>query len=443
MNSSIPESSSPGGTPATLGEWLSLLEYRHHTAIDLGLDRCRAVWRRMASPCPAERIFVVAGTNGKGSTVATICGLLKGLGYRFGSYTTPHIHDYNERVQVMGCNARDEALIESFHRVEAALGDVSLSYFEFGTLAAFDLLSRQSLEFAVMEVGLGGRLDAVNLLDADCTVITPIGLDHQEYLGSDREQIGREKAGIIRRQVPLVLGDRDPPRSVLETAELNEAPVSLIGRDFEAGPCNGHARYRVGDTQLELPLPTLRGAHQFDNAATGLAAVLALLPEAMGRQADLAAGIESVDLHGRFERVRQDPEVWIDVGHNPLGARVIANALENGGGGRGGGIRCVLAMLAVKVAEWVVAELDHVVSEWYCAGLEGDRGQTGERLALRVGSVVQPGSVQQFVRVQEALHQALADSDPADGVLVFGSFHTADEADHEMINSAGGNGAGD
>ena len=384
---------------------------------------------------------MVAGTNGKGSTVATICGLLRGLGFRFGSYTTPHIHRYNERVQVMGRNASDEALIESFQRVEAALGEVSLSYFEFGTLAAFDLLSRQSLDYAVMEVGLGGRLDAVNLLDADCTVITPIGLDHQEYLGDDREQIGREKAGIIRRRVPLVLGDPEPPRSVLEVARAHEAPTVVIGRDFEARPSGDHACFRVGEVRMELPLPRLRGAHQFNNAATGLAAVLALLPEAINQQAELAAGISSVELRGRFDRVRREPDVWIDVGHNPLGARVIAEALGMRGGGSGRVIRCVLAMLADKDAESVVAELDNVVSAWYCAGLEGDRGQTGRRLAERVGTVIGADSVRTFVRVREALHQALEDSNPADGVLVFGSFHTADEADREMINSAGTTGA--
>ena len=392
----------------------------------------------MGKPLPGGRIFVVAGTNGKGSTVATICGLLDGLGYRHGCYTTPHIHAYNERIQVNGRNAGDEAIIRAFEKVEAALGDISLSYFEFGTLGAFQLLSEQNLDFAVMEVGLGGRLDAVNLLDADCAVITPVGLDHQEYLGDDLESIGREKAGIVRAGRPLVCGEPDPPCSVLETASRLEAPVLLLGKDFAAEPEDDHTRFRLGQLELRLPLPVLRGAHQFNNAATGLAAVLQLLPES-ARQADaLWRGLASVDLRGRFDRVAERPDTWIDVGHNPMGARVIADALRERGAADGRVIRCVLAMLADKDAEEVARELQPVVSAWYCAGLEGDRGQTGEQLANRIGAVVDAGRVRVFERVEQALGAALRDSAPEDGVLVFGSFHTADEADRMMIESKSG-----
>jgi len=423
--------------PATLEQWLGLLEYRHHKAIDLGLDRCREVWLRMGSPVPAERIFVVAGTNGKGSTVATICGLLDGLGYRHGCYTTPHIHAYNERVQVNGQIVSDAVLIETFEQVEAARGEVSLSYFEFGTLAAFLLLSRQNLDFAVMEVGLGGRLDAVNLLDADCAVITPVGLDHQEYLGDDLESIGREKAGIIRPGRPLVCGQANPPKSILDIAARNNSPVLKLGKDFSARPCGDHSRFQMGAFSLDLPLPALRGAHQFNNAATGLAAVLQLLPESVHQQEALSLGLASVDLRGRFDRVQVNPNIWIDVGHNPLGAKVIAQALRERGAESGRTIRCVLAMLADKDAEAVAGELDAVISSWYCAGLLGDRGQSGQQLTGRIASVVGQGRVQSFERVQDALQAAKADSGPEDGILVFGSFHTADEADSLMINSDG------
>jgi dihydrofolate synthase/folylpolyglutamate synthase len=418
--------------PATLGDWLELIEYRHHTAIDLGLDRCREVWLRMGTPRPAGRVFVVAGTNGKGSTVANICGFLRGLGHSFGSYTTPHIHDYNERVQVNGKPASDQALVEAFKTIEAALGDVSLSYFEFGTLAAFQLLSEQNLDFAVMEVGLGGRLDAVNLLDADCAVITPVGLDHQEYLGDDIEQIGREKAGIIRTERPLVCGQSEPPRSILDAADAAGAPLTLLGRDFTVEPGDSHMIFRQGDVSLELPRPSLRGAHQFTNAATALAAVLALLPEAAQQGDALSRGLASVELHGRFERVRDNPDVWIDVGHNPLGANVIAAALRERGGGGGRRIVCVLAMLADKDAEAVVQELRGVVTEWFCAGLDGDRGQAGQQLAGRVATVVGPEPVSHFERVSQALQATLDGAGPEDGILVFGSFHTADEADRYL-----------
>jgi len=224
-----------------LGQWLSLLERRHPREVDLGLERVRAVWERLGSPLPAEHCVVVAGTNGKGSTVAVISTVLESLGFRCGTYTTPHIHAYNERVRYDGRNADDRQFVEAFECIEAARDEVSLSYFEFGTLAAFLILQAQELDFAVMEIGLGGRLDAVNLLDADCAVITPVGLDHQDYLGDDREAIGREKAGIIRRGRPLVLGDRDPPDSVLEVARTlggisiitkHELVLAIIGGLF-------------------------------------------------------------------------------------------------------------------------------------------------------------------------------------------------------------------
>ena len=183
--------------PSTFPEWLELLESRHPLAIDLGLDRVAAVWERMDRPQPAARLFMVAGTNGKGSTVSYIAAMLMALGYRCGSYTSPHLFRFNERVRIQGGMASDQDLISAFEQVEAARGGISLSYFEFGTLAAFSLMARARLDFAVLEVGLGGRLDAVNILDADCAVITPVGLDHQEYLGHDLESIAYEKAGII------------------------------------------------------------------------------------------------------------------------------------------------------------------------------------------------------------------------------------------------------
>lgn len=388
----------------------------------------------MGAPQPAGRVFVVAGTNGKGSTVATICGLLDGLGYRYGSYTTPHIHEYNERVQVGGRAVSDEELIEAFEKVEAVRGETSLSYFEFGTLAAIRILADRDLDFAVMEVGLGGRLDAVNLVDGDCAVITPIGLDHQEYLGDDIDSIGREKAGIMRAGRPVVCGDPDPPRSILDRAAELQAPLRLLGRDFSIEQENGRSRFRLNGTSLELPLPVLRGAHQLGNAATGLAAVLQLLPEAAAREKELAKGLSSVELRGRFDKVMENPDVWIDVGHNPLGAQVIADALRERGAGDGRRIRCVLAMLRDKDAESVAATLTGVVSEWYCASLEGDRGQSGRQLAGRVSGAVQDDVVRVYERVEDALQAALEDSQADDGVLVFGSFHTADEADLMMVN---------
>lgn len=428
--------------PETLDEWLRLLELRHPVAIDLGLERCREVWRRMDSPRPAPSLFLVAGTNGKGSTVATICGALGGLGYRYGSYTSPHLYRYNERILLQGEAVADALLLEAFERVEAARGETSLSYFEFGTLAAFSILSRAALDFAVLEIGLGGRLDAVNLLDADCAVITPIGLDHQEYLGSDLMAIGREKAGIIRAGRPVICGEAHPPDSVLQTAEALGAPVKRFGREFRAelraatrtgartGPQSGadHAvvRFSAGDLAFDLPPPALPGPHQLANQATGVAAVLELLPTAVDDLPGLRRGLRSVRLPGRFERVAERPALWIDVGHNPLAARVVAAALDELlSGGRIRRCRCVLAMLADKDAAGAVSELRGRVSAWYCAGTPGSRGLGGVALAERIRGTAGDAQIRVFESVAEALDAALADSQPEDGVLVFGSFLTA------------------
>jgi dihydrofolate synthase/folylpolyglutamate synthase len=432
-------------SPNTLEAWLELLETRHPQAVDLGLERCRAVWQRMGSPRPARSIFVVAGTNGKGSTVATICGLLDGLGYRYGSYTTPHLHRYNERVQLLGQPVSDEQLLAAFERVEAALHGTSLTYFEFGTLAAFQILATAGLDYAVLEVGLGGRLDAVNLVDADVAVITPIGLDHQEYLGTDLDSIGREKAGIIRPGRPVVCGEENPPPSVLAVAAGQGAPLRRLGVDFRVSAAGTGVCYAANGVELQLPRPALRGPHQLDNLATALSAVLQCIPAAAHDLAGLQRGLRSVRVPGRFERISgrfgrsggakgQGPVVWIDVGHNPLAAGAVAAALEEvKAAGEVRNCRCVLGMLADKDAGGTVRELRKVISQWYCASLPGGRGQSAEQLAGRIGDAAGPAPLRTFDRVETALDAALADSAPHDGVLVFGSFLTAAAARSHVV----------
>jgi len=403
------------GYPSTLSDWLDLLERRHPKAIDLGLERCGVVWRRMGSPQPSSRIFMVAGTNGKGSS--------------YGSYTSPHLATYNERVRLQGEPVPDETLLQAFELVEAARGEVSLSYFEFGTLAAISILSRAGLDYSVMEVGLGGRLDAVNLLDADCAVITPIGLDHQEYLGDDLFSIGREKAGIIRPGRPVICGEGAPPASIIEIALAQNAHLKRLGEDFTIRRLNGQAIFNIEGLEMEVPLPVLDGPHQLNNMATAIAALLELIPAAADVPAALARGLRSVSLSGRFERVLRQPAVWVDVGHNPMAARALAVTV--GEAMKAAGIaqcRCVLAMLADKDAPAVIEELQSTVTAWYCAGLEGDRGQSGATLAGRIKPVDGVAEIRVFKRVAQALDAAVSDSGPDDGVLVFGSFLTAAQA---------------
>jgi dihydrofolate synthase/folylpolyglutamate synthase len=425
----------------SLNEWLGLLESRHSRTIDLGLERSREVWERMGSPCPAGQIFTVAGTNGKGSTVAYLGGMLRALGYSIGSYTTPHLFRYNERVQINGIDASDGQLVAAFERVEAARGDVSLSYFEFGTLAAISLMhdyrnnagNEAGLDFAIMEVGLGGRLDAVNILDANCAIITTVGLDHQEYLGDDRESIGREKAGIIRRNIPLVCGETDPPASVMAEASCLQAPVLRRGLEFKAVDDQENICFTKGETVFLLPRPPMIGQHQVNNLATALAALLELVPDASNRVHQLVHGLASVSLAGRLQQVSDHPRVYVDVGHNALAAEAILEALSKiEGQGAELNCHCVIGMLADKDAAAVAQILEPVVSSWYCAGLGGERGQTGEELATRIGAGAVNAKVIPCADVDTALNAALSASNgecPGSAcVLVFGSFLTAGQA---------------
>jgi dihydrofolate synthase/folylpolyglutamate synthase len=417
----------------SLTEWLGLLESRHSRTIDLGLERSLEVWERMGSPHPAAKIFTVAGTNGKGSTVAYMSGMLQALGYSFGSYTTPHLFRYNERIQVNGIEASDRQLVDAFERVEAARGDVSLSYFEFGTLAAIFLMNGAGLDFAVMEVGLGGRLDAVNILDANCAVITTVGLDHQEYLGNDRESIGWEKAGIIRRHTPLVCGETDPPASVMSEASRLQAPVLRLGHEFNVVDGQRSIRFTKGETVFLIPRPQMIGWHQVNNQATALAALLELAPDACNKVHQLVRGLASVSVAGRLQQVSGHPRVYVDVGHNALAAEAVLEALSKLTGQDAElNCHCVIGMLADKDAAAVARILEPVVSSWYCAGLGGERGQTGEELATRIRTGAVNAKVISCADVDSALDAALGalstERLSSACVLVFGSFLTAAQA---------------
>jgi dihydrofolate synthase/folylpolyglutamate synthase len=385
----------------------------------------------MGSPQPAKHLITVAGTNGKGSIVSYISNVLQGLGYSQGSYTSPHLLRYNERVRISGLEAGDDILLDAFAAVESSRNTVSLTYFEFGTLAAFHILSNAGLDFGVLEVGLGGRLDAVNILDGDCAVISPIGLDHQEYLGGDRESIGFEKAGIIRPGKPLVCGEAEPPLSVLDAAKNLDAPVFRLGREFSIKPINSGFRFAMEGCILNIPPPPLIGQHQVNNIATALAAIATIIPDVENRQQEVAAAISGVILPGRLEAVMKSPLVFVDVGHNPMAAAAVRQALEARGINR---IRCVLAMLRDKNAVDVVRALDGLVAGWYCAGLAGVRGQSGAQLAKQVQHGADLTEVQVFIRVEDAVTDAIADSGPGQCTLVFGSFLAAAKAIQHLEN---------
>ena len=411
----------------TLPQWLDYIEQQHPKSIELGLTRTREVADRLSLGKPATQVVTVGGTNGKGSTVAFIEAIARAGGLKVGAYTSPHLLRYNERVRIDGNEADDAALIAAFEAVEAARGDAPLTYFEFGTLAALWLLQQSGLDLAVLEVGLGGRLDAVNIIDPDVAVITTVDIDHVDWLGIDRESIGFEKAGIARAWKPLVLGEIDSPASVLRHAYAIGANAIRARSDFFHEPIDAdHWRWRDAGFEMVLPSPALAAPVQRDNAATAIAALRALdvdIPIAAFVQ-----GVASAVLPGRLQRFDlQGVPVIVDVGHNPQAARELATWLR--AAPVQGRTLAVFAALADKDVEGVVAAMEGVISAWFLAGLAGigARGQTVEALAGKLSaSVAARGSRHANVRL--ALQAARAMAQYQDRILVFGSFHTVADA---------------
>jgi len=411
--------------PQDLAGWLAYIETRHPSAIALGLERVREVAARLGLERPAAQVVTVGGTNGKGSTVAFIEAIARAEGWRVGAYTSPHLLRYNERVRIDGAEAGDEALASAFAAVEAARGPTPLTYFEYGTLAALWLFQRSGLDLAVLEVGLGGRLDAVNLVDPDVAVITTVDIDHVDWLGGDREAIGAEKAGIARAWKPLVLGEIDPPSSVLRHAYAIGANAIRAGSDYFHEPARdaeGMWCWREVGCELLLPQPALAAPVQRANAAAAIAALRAL-PRSPGREAAYAEGVAAARLPGRLQKFERDGvEVVVDVGHNPQAARELAAWLS--AHPAPGGTAAVLAVLADKDALQVAQPLEGLVQAWHLAGLEGARGQGAEALAARLaGTGAAAGS--RDPDVAQALRRALAQARPGGRVLVYGSFLTA------------------
>ena len=410
-----------------LPAWLAYIEQQHRKSIDMGLDRVREVATRLSLGKPAARVITVGGTNGKGSTVAFIEAIARAGGWKVGAYTSPHLLRYNERVRIDGMEADDASLVEAFEAVETARGATPLTYFEFGTLAALWLFERAGLDLVVLEIGLGGRLDAVNIVDPDVAVITTVDIDHTDWLGNDREAIGTEKAGIARAWKPLVLGEVDSPSSVLRHAYAIGANALRLGSDFFHEPIDSQRwRWREVGAELELPAPALSAPSQRANAATAIAALRALPGETLPDDA-FAQGVASAALPGRLQRLERDGvEVVLDVGHNPQAARELATWLQ--AHPIAGATRMVFAALADKDVRSVVDAFASASLPWFLAGVSsGPRSQTAEQLAARLDDAM-AAAASLHASVDDALRAALAESSAGDRVLVFGSFHTVADA---------------
>jgi len=414
---------------ASLDDWLTYLENLHSKAIDLGLARVTAVAEKLGVATPKAKVITVAGTNGKGSTVRYLEVILNQAGYRTGVYVSPHLHHYAERVRLNQGLLDDAAHCQAFAAVEAARDGISLSYFEFGTLAALWLFAQQQPDVIILEVGLGGRLDAVNCVAADVAAVTSIGLDHCDWLGDTRELIGYEKAGVFRKGKPAIVGDPDMPASIGAHAQEIGATLYRVGHEFHYTRTAPAWNFQCGALQLkDLPLPQL----PLPNAATALA-ILHQLPLAVPRAA-IYAGLAEARLAGRLEYRDGNPATLLDVAHNPHAAAYLYDTIQNGGipGGIPQRVVAVVGMLKDKDIRNTLAALSPLVDEWHFATLHEPRGATAAQLQDALAALEAPlsQSVHQHQEVSEAYTAALnsaAQSKPQGLVLVFGSFYTVNK----------------
>lgn len=404
---------------SSLSTWLVYLEQIHAKSIDLGLTRVRAVAERLGVRKPAPYVITVAGTNGKGTTCRVLEMILIEAGFRVGVYSSPHMIDYTERIRIQNAQRSDDEHVATFVEIEAARKEISLSYFEFGTLSALMLLKQQAVDVAILEVGLGGRLDATNCVDADLAIVTTIGLDHTDWLGDTRESIGREKAGIARRDCPLVVGEPDMPHSIQEVA--NEVGAKLLTCEP-----NQHSTWSYqlhGDfwsfsssekNYAHLPIPAIPLA----NAATAVAA-LSYSALTVGESA-IINGLTKATLPGRFQIIQNDPMVILDVAHNPHAAAYLAQRLSPYIA-QGRKIIAVVGMLVDKDIAGTIAVLRDTIDAWYYAPLAGPRGASSEQMQQYIPTGIACGDI------LTAFEQAKQQAGHGDVIVVFGSFLTVSE----------------
>ena len=422
----------------SLEDWLQHIQAQHWRTIEMQLDRIRSVWTSMSGEI-AGGVITVAGTNGKGSSIAMLEAIYIQAGYKVGSYTSPHLVRYNERVKINGIPVDDHLLCETFTEIEQARADTPLTYFEFGTLCALRIFQNQAVDICLLEVGMGGTYDAVNMVDNHLALITNIGLDHQQWLGSDLEGIAREKAGVIKQNSRVVVADRDAPQIIKKIAAERSAAMSWAGEDFHcqtADPLNHPvdvtyvlADWRSDGSEIQeqfsaieqIPV-VLAGSHQITNLGGVIAAVVNLVSEFPVTESDIKQGLMKVKILGRCEIVQSDPLIIVDVAHNEDSASELASYLQTC---RTDGLtHAVVGILEDKVLDDLFKELLPEVDLWYFAGLTGERGQTGEALAEKFEKMAPGHRWTAHENPISAYIEADRAAKPQDRVVIFGSFYT-------------------
>jgi dihydrofolate synthase/folylpolyglutamate synthase len=411
-----------------LNQWLEYLESIHPFEIDMGLSRVKSVAEKMDVIKPAPQIMLVAGTNGKGSTVTYSRYVLAECGFSVGAYMSPHLHKYNERVTINNEMVSDEDLVESFEAIELARENVTLTYFEFGTLSAFYLFKKYAVDIAVIEVGLGGRLDATNIVDPDVSVVTSIGLDHQDWLGSEISQIAFEKAGVFRTGKAAICGQVDVDRRLIDHALNIDAKLLQKNQDFSIRVDQqcwywtgklANTDGAINDVSFgPMPLPSL----PLENAGTALQALMCIYPKLTQEQ--VIAGFCAAHLPGRLQKIEQPFKAILDVGHNPQAAQLMAKEVSNNP--IKGKRYCLLAMLGDKDAKAVVAELKEVIDIWHLAGIQGYRGQSADTLQGKVSAMISANKL--HFNVADGLDSLVNELTEEDEILILGSFFTVANA---------------
>ncbi len=424
----------------SLADWLQWQESLNPKEIDLGLERVSAVLKKLEFSadffCP---VITVAGTNGKGSTVAFIESIFKQSNISVGCYTSPHLFKYNERIRINQQPVTDADLCDAFDVIDKVRGDIALTYFEFGTLAALVVFKKYNIDVAVLEVGLGGRLDAVNVIDADVAVISSIAIDHVDWLGDDIGVIAREKSGIMRPHKPAVVSIFNPPATLLAYAQQQQVNLVRLGQDYlYQGLSTTHWQLNGQDLHLaDLPMPGLSGGFQMQNASAAIMAVHCLTLQKQVSRESIAAGLQQVKLCGRFQQLQECPQVFVDVAHNEQSAQMLHDVLsESAVAGR---TIAVVAMLADKAVAEVLAAVSPQIDYWVSAGLSVSRANSAKNMAQAVRDLHSDVKLSVCESVAEASAKALTLASEQDRIIVFGSFYTVSEAtvffDNELTDS--------
>ncbi|MGB6976580.1 MAG: bifunctional tetrahydrofolate synthase/dihydrofolate synthase [Gammaproteobacteria bacterium] len=407
-------------TPHNLAEWLSYLEQLHPRTIELGLQRISAVAQKLSLKSFPHPVITVAGTNGKGSCVCFLETILRNAGYRVGAYTSPHLLHFNERIRINSQEIDDASLCVALQKIESARGDIPLTFFEFTTLAALLIFQHAQLDALILEVGLGGRLDAVNIIDADVAVITTIDLDHMDWLGQDRETIGCEKAGILRSNKPAVFGDTTPVNSIQQIADQLSSKLYCLNRDFYYEPiANGWHWYSPQQTWRNLPQPHL----EIQNAASALMALSLLQNQLPVSETAIHQGLRQAKLAGRWQRLPLPITCIADVAHNPHAARWVAKRLKQEP--CTGRTLAVVGMLADKDIKNTLATLADAVDTWYVGSLSVARGASAQTLTA-ILALLTDKICYNCSSIELALQQAINACETSDRILIFGSFHTVE-----------------